>query len=142
MKKIYIINGPNLNFTGIREVEIYGSLKYEDMMKVLMDEYSEIFDINIFQSNYEGEIIDILQKAYYNNIDGVIINAGAYTHYSYAIRDAISSINIPTIEVHLSDIYKREEFRKISVISDSCILKIHGKGINSYREALDYFTKG
>ena len=97
--------------------------------------------IEIFQSNYEGRIIDILQNAYYEKIDGIVINPGAYTHYSYAIHDAIKAVSIPTVEVHLSDIHKREEFRKISVTAPACVLQIYGKGKEGYVEAVEYLIK-
>lgn len=137
--KIYIVNGPNLNFLGIREKKIYGSETYQDLVQYLNTiAFQEDIELEVFQSNSEGEIIDILQSAYYDDIDGVIINAGAYTHYSYAIRDAIASIQIPTIEVHLSNIMKREEFRKKSVIKDVCKASFFGKGFESYKEAIIY----
>ena len=135
--KILVINGPNLNFLGIREKSIYGSSDYNDLIKYLNDLANEYnFDIEVKQSNYEGEIIDFLQKAYFEKVDGIVINAGAYTHYSYAIRDAISSIRIPTVEVHLSDITKREEFRKISVIREVCCDSFYGKHFESYKEGI------
>lgn len=118
---ILIINGPNLNFLGIREPNIYNSSTYDDL-KAYLNQYATKNNINleIFQSNYEGAIIDELQKAYFEKVDGIVINPGAFTHYSYAILDAIKSINIPTIEVHLTNINEREEFRKVSVIRDAC----------------------
>ena len=107
---ILIINGPNLNFLGIREPNIYNSSTYDDL-KAYLNQYATKNNINleIFQSNYEGAIIDELQKAYFEKVDGIVINPGAFTHYSYAILDAIKSINIPTIEVHLTNINEREE---------------------------------
>lgn len=119
---ILIINGPNLNFLGIREPNIYNSSTYDDL-KAYLNQYATKNNINleIFQSNYEGAIIDELQKAYFEKVDGIVINPGAFTHYSYSILDAIKSINIPTIEVHLTNINEREEFRKVSVIRDACL---------------------
>ena len=137
--KILVINGPNLNFLGIREKSIYGTQNYNDLVKYLQDlgkEYN--FECEVKQSNCEGTIIDFLQDAYFDKVDGIVINAGAYTHYSYAIRDAISSCMIPTIEVHLSDITKREEFRKISVIKEVCKASFYGKHFESYKEAILY----
>lgn len=133
MKRILIIHGPNLNFLGIREKEVYGNLSFDTLNELLIKTGEEIgFNVEIFQSNFEGALIDKLQEAYFDKVDGIIINPGAYTHYSYALRDAISSVNIPTVEVHLSNIHKREEFRHISVTAPSCMGQIVGFGINSY----------
>ena len=138
--KILIINGPNLNFLGIREPQIYGHLTYNNLKEYLSNEAKNLdLEIEIYQSNHEGSIIDKLQEAYYNKVNGIVINAGAYTHYSYAILDAIKSTMIPTIEVHLSDITKRESFRANSVIRDACIASYYGKGFESYKEALIHF---
>jgi len=140
VKKIVVINGPNLNFLGIREKSVYGKMNYQEVIEYLMDyAKKENIDLDIFQSNCEGQIIDRIQKCYFDGVDGIIINPGAYTHYSYAIRDAIASVMIPTIEIHISNIYEREDFRKISVIKDVCIYQIYGKGIKGYIEALEYF---
>lgn len=139
---ILIINGPNLNLLGIREPDVYGKNTYNDLVNIVTDHAKRNnINIEIKQSNHEGQIIDFLHEAYFNKVDGIILNAGAYTHYSYAIHDAISSINIPTVEVHLSDITKRESFRQLSVIKDVCVTSIMGKGINSYIEALDYLKE-
>lgn len=137
MKKILIINGPNLNFLGIRETKIYGTDNYEGLCNYIKENFkNQNVLIEIKQSNYEGEIIDFLQKAYFEKVNGIVINPGAYTHYSYAIFDAIKSVMIPTVEVHLSDIYSREEFRKISVIASACVTQISGKGKMGYIEAV------
>ena len=133
MRKICVIHGPNLNFTGIREKGIYGTRTLDDINNRIMDEAQKMgFEIDIFQSNYEGAIIDKLQKCYYDNVDGIIINPGAYTHYSYAIHDAIASVQIPTIEVHLSNIHKRDEFRHKSVTAPACVGQMCGFGENGY----------
>lgn len=139
--KILVLNGPNLNFLGIREKSIYGNMDYNELVGYIKSESERILDdisIEVKQSNSEGIIIDILQQAYYEEIDGIVINPGAYTHYSYAIFDAIKSIQIPTVEVHISNIHEREEFRKISVTSPACIHQIYGKGIEGYTEAVSY----
>ena len=142
MKKIFIINGPNLNFLGIRETGIYGNDNCDSLCSYIQEKfYDRNVKIEIFQSNYEGKIIDIIQNAYYEKIDGIVINPGAYTHYSYAIHDAIKSVSIPAVEVHLSDIHKREEFRKISVTAPACVLQIYGKGKEGYVEAVEYLIK-
>ena len=138
MKKIMIINGPNLNFLGIREKDIYGNDDYESICSYIKDKFSDKkVRIDILQSNSEGKIIDFLQSAYFRNFDGIVINPGAYTHYSYAIFDAIKSILIPTVEVHLSNIHEREAFRKTSVIAPACIAQIYGKGKEGYIEAVE-----
>ncbi len=133
MKKIRVINGPNINFTGIREKGIYGSLNYNDIIKLIEDKAKELdFEIDCFQSNHEGEIIDYIQRCFLEGVDGIVINPGAYTHYSYAIRDAIASVNIPVVEVHMSNIHKREEFRHLSVTVPVCVGQICGFGHFGY----------
>ncbi len=140
MKNLVIINGPNLNFLGIRQKDIYGTKTLNDIEKLVLKKCKSLnFNIEFFSSNLEGEIINYLQKCYFNKIDGIIINAGAFTHYSYAIRDAISSINIPTIEIHISNVYNREKFRHKSVLASVCIGQICGFSENSYILALDAF---
>lgn len=136
--KFLIINGPNINFVGIREKGIYGAENYADICRDLI-EYAENcgIELEIWQSNHEGEIIDKIQSIYNTDILGVVINPGAYTHYSYAIADAIKSVEQPFVEVHFSDINSREDFRKISVTKPSCIKQISGCGKNGYYMALD-----
>jgi len=130
--KILIINGPNLNLIGKRESEVYGNESLEDIKTWLMSQPEfQTHDIEWFQSNHEGTIIDKLHDSI-NKKNGIVINAGALTHYSYSLRDAILSINIPAVEVHLSDINNREPFRKNSVIKDVCINQISGEGKKSY----------
>jgi 3-dehydroquinate dehydratase-2 len=139
--KIQVINGPNLNMLGIREPEIYGTLTLEEINRQVLRRGAELgFDIEFFQSNHEGAIIDKIQECY-GNTDGIVINPGAYTHYSIAIRDALAAVGIPTVEVHLSDINSREDFRKISVIKNVCVKQIWGKGVQSYTEALEVLAK-
>ena len=138
---ILILNGPNLNMMGIREPEIYCYKTYsdlEDFLNSLKSKYS--IELDIKQTNLEGILIDLL---HYSNdrFDGVILNAGAFTHYSYALFDAIKSIQIPVVEVHLSDITKREEFRKKSVIRDACVTSIMGFGFKSYEKGIEYLLK-
>ena len=140
--KLLIINGPNLNLIGRREVDVYGKENLDQIINWVSENIeSAKVDLIWFQSNSEGDIIDKLHWAMNNKIEGVIINPGAYTHYSYAIRDAISSIEIPTIEVHLSNIEERENFRKISVVKDVCIKQIKGKGKEGYLEAIKILCK-
>jgi len=135
--KLLIINGPNLNMLGIREPGIYGKSTLADL-KALITAHCEGKDIQLdfFQSNHEGAIVDRIQVAY-NRVDGIIINPAAYTHTSVAILDALKAVGIPTVEVHLSDIETREEFRKHSYISPACIATIKGKHFQGYLEAVD-----
>jgi 3-dehydroquinate dehydratase II len=136
--KILVMNGPNLNFLGIREKGIYGSQDYHYLLG-LLEEKAKEDDITIetFQSNSEGELIDRIQKAYFDEVDGIVINPGAYTHYSYAIRDALASITAPIIEVHISNIHKREEFRHQSVTAPVVTGQIVGLGFQGYLLAVD-----
>ncbi len=136
-KKIKVIHGPNLNMLGIREPEIYGHETLADLEAYIIKEATRLnFEVSCFQSNSEGAIIDEIQSCY-NTFHGIILNAGAYTHYSYAIRDAISSVMIPCVEVHLSNILEREDFRHISVIEPVCIKQIMGLGKEGYALALN-----
>lgn len=139
--KIMVINGPNLNMLGVREPDVYGSKGYADL-----EQYIEVYaeqkncEAVVLQSNGEGELIDFIHHAL-GNCDGIIINPGAYTHYSYAIRDAIASVNLPTVEVHISNIHQREEFRHQSVTAPVCIGQICGLGFRGYTLAIDYLTE-
>lgn len=135
MIQIQIINGPNLNLIGKREPEIYGTESFDDYFYSLRKEFPKIA-LHYFQSNHEGDLIDKLHEIGFE-YDGIILNAGAYTHYSYALADAIKAIKVPVIEVHISDIYNREEFRKISVTGVNCCKVISGKGLDGYREAIE-----
>lgn len=136
--KLLIINGPNLNFLGIREQGIYGSRDYSVLLGLIDKKAEELgIEAEVFQSNGEGEIIDALQKAYKEKFDGIIINPAAYTHYSYAIRDALASLTIPKIEVHISNVYQREDFRHTSVTVPVCDGQITGLGLEGYLLAMD-----
>ena len=141
--KILVINGPNLNFLGIREKNIYGNQDYESLVKMIREHADAIgAEVEVFQSNHEGAIIDKLQESYFNGTDGIVINPGAYTHYSYAIHDALKSLEKPVkVEVHISDIQSREDFRKVSVTAPACDRQIYGKGLDGYLEAMDYVTE-
>ena len=136
--KILVINGPNLNMLGIREPEHYGKETYE-MLTDKIQNYCDKKGVNVsfFQSNHEGALVDEIQKAYFDKVDGIVINPGAYTHTSVAILDAVKSVMIPTVEVHISKVNKREEFRKISFIRQAAICCIEGKGTDGYLEAVD-----
>lgn len=129
-----IINGPNLNLLGKREPEIYGNTRFEDFLPSVRNAFKQ-HTIAYFQSNHEGSIIDKIHEVGFS-YDGIILNAGAYTHYSYAIADALKSISTPTIEIHISDIYAREGFRKTSVTGENCIEIVSGKGLEGYNIAL------
>lgn len=136
MKKIFVINGPNLNLLGTREKDIYGTATLSDIASSVMKEAQALeMDVDFIQTNHEGEIIDKIHEAR-GKYDLVILNPGAYTHYSAAIRDAVKAVELPCIEVHLSNIYAREEFRSMSMIAPVCIGQISGFGANSYIMAL------
>lgn len=138
--KILIINGPNLNMLGRREELFYGTESFEKILDQLKERYPD-FDLEYFQSNVEGEIVTRIQQAADQDLKGLIINAGAYTHYSYAIHDALLIPQIPKVEVHLSNIYQREEFRRKSVISSACDGIIAGFGKESYRLAIEFLAQ-
>jgi 3-dehydroquinate dehydratase-2 len=135
--RIIIINGPNLNFLGKREPDTYGSMTLWDLENRLKEKFSKI-KLEFYQSNSEGAIVDFLQKAMDGSVGGVVLNAGAYSHYSYAIRDAIAMLPVPVIEVHISNTYAREEFRRTSVFSAVCKGVIAGLGTDGYELALQY----
>lgn len=137
--KLLVINGPNLNFLGIREKSVYGTQDYQYLLDLIQKKAQETgCDIAVFQSNHEGAIIDKLQEAYFDGTEGIVINPGAFTHYSYAIRDALASITVPKVEIHISDITSREAFRKISVTAPVCDRQIYGQGLDGYLQAIDY----
>ena len=138
--KLFIINGPNLNMLGIREPDIYGTLTLKDIeSKIKLYCKKKQIDVEFYQSNHEGEIVDIIQSAY-QKADGIVINPAAYTHTSVAILDALKAVNIDTVEVHLSDVDEREDFRKLSYVSLFAKKIIKGKGVDGYIEAIDFFV--
>ena len=139
MEKILVINGPNINFLGIREKGIYGQDNYDTLVNMIEDKAKELgVEVEVFQNNSEGAIIDRIQKAYYEKVSGIVINPGAYTHYSIAIRDALGSIeDIPKIEVHISNVHKREEFRHTSVTVPVCNGQMVGLGLKGYLYAME-----
>jgi len=141
MPKILVVNGPNLNLLGSREPEIYGRLTLEEINRALTERAkTEGIDLEFFQSNHEGEIIDFIQRQA-PQAAGMIFNPGALTHYSLALRDAVTSVGVRTIEVHLSNIYGREEFRRHSVVAGACVGQISGLGVGSYYAALTWFIE-
>ena len=137
--KLLVINGPNLNFLGIREKSVYGTQDYDALLQMIAKKGEETNSvIEVFQSNHEGAIIDRIQDSYFDGTEGIVINPGAFTHYSYAIRDALASITVPKVEIHISDITKREEFRKVSVTAPVCDRQIYGQGLEGYLQAIDF----
>lgn len=140
--KVLVINGANINMLGIREKEIYGAQDYGDL-KIMIFDYcrKNDIDVEIEQSNHEGELIDIIQQALNDEVDGIVINPGAYTHTSIGILDALKAVNIPTVEVHISDINNREEFRKFSYVSLYAEKRIIGHGLQGYIEAIEYLKE-
>ncbi|MBQ7343627.1 MAG: type II 3-dehydroquinate dehydratase [Clostridia bacterium] len=142
MKKLYyIINGPNLNMLGIREPEHYGKESYKALVKSVKDTAKELgVRIKLYQSNHEGDLVDKIQEAYFKGATGIVINPGAYTHTSVALLDAVKSTRLPTVEVHISKVEEREDFRQISYISLAAEKRITGRGIAGYSEALRYLA--
>ena len=139
--KLLLLNGPNLNFLGIRENGVYGTEDYGYLVRMMKEKAErEGHELDIYQSNFEGGLIDKIQEAYYNGTEGIIINPGAFTHYSYALRDALSSVEIPKVEVHISNVHKREEFRHTSVTAPVCDGQVLGLGLKGYALAMDYLT--
>ncbi len=138
--KILVINGPNLNFLGIRNRAVYGNEDYDFLLNMIARKgEEENCQIEVFQSNHEGAIIDRIQDACFDGTEGIVINPGAYTHYSYAIHDALESVTtMQKVEIHISDITKREAFRRVSVTAPACDKQIYGKGLDGYLEAIDF----
>ncbi|MGN0170075.1 MAG: type II 3-dehydroquinate dehydratase [Lachnospiraceae bacterium] len=136
--KIKVINGPNLNMLGIREPGIYGQDSYASLVKRIEEHAEEKnIQVEVCQSNHEGDLVDMIQQAY-GNADGIVINPGAYTHTSIAILDAAKAVALPIVEVHISDVSRREDFRQVSYIRQACVKTITGHGLNGYLEAMDY----
>ena len=139
---ILVINGPNINMLGIREPDIYGSENYDGLCsRVSSHAAGKGIGCQILQSNHEGDLVDMIQRAFFDKVDGLVFNPGAYTHTSIAIADALKATRIPTVEVHISDVSSREAFRQISYIRESCIATVSGKGIDGYLEAIDIICK-
>ena len=139
--RLLVLNGPNINFLGIREKGIYGNQDYDSLITMLKDKAAaEGHEVEVWQSNYEGALIDRIQAAFHDGTEGLIINPGAFTHYSYAVRDALASVEMPKVEVHISNIHKREEFRHTSVTAPVCTGQIAGFGLKSYAMAMDFLT--
>ncbi|MCR4557672.1 MAG: type II 3-dehydroquinate dehydratase [Saccharofermentans sp.] len=139
--KILVLNGPNLNMLGIREPDIYGSSTYDDLIALITSYCGEKgVEVKCLQSNHEGDLVDYIQQAFFDKIDGIVINPGAYTHTSVALLDALKAVSIPAVEVHISKVDEREDFRQISYVSYYCSKTITGKGFDGYLEAIDYLS--
>ena len=140
--KLLVLNGPNLNFIGIREPNIYGKETYSDLCNFLNECVKDKnVELEIKQSNHEGFLVDFIHQGYFDKVDGIIINPGAYTHTSIALRDAIACCRIHVVEVHISDIAMREEFRRVSLLSDVCSHSIIGHGVDGYKQAVEWIIK-
>ncbi len=138
MKKLFIINGPNLNMLGIREPDIYGKKTYADLCKYIKESADKLgAEVEFFQSNHEGALVDKIQEAY-NNADGIVINPGAYTHTSVALLDAVKAVGVPTVEVHISKVDEREAFRQVSYIRAACVKTVSGYGFDGYVMAMEH----
>ena len=142
MKKIYILNGPNLNMLGIREPEQYGNESYAHLVDVISEHANKNgYEAITFQSNHEGDLVDKIQEAYFDGALGIVINPGAYTHTSIAILDAVKAVKLPTVEVHISKVEEREDFRQISYVRLAAVKTITGHGLSGYTEALDFLLE-
>lgn len=139
--KFLILNGPNINILGIREPDIYGRQTYDDLVKLIKCHAEELgVEVEFVQSNHEGDLVDAIQNAYFSHTDGIVFNPAAYTHTSVAIADAVKGVGIPTVEVHISDVSKRESFRQVSYISAAAVKTIAGQGLDGYNQALDFLV--
>ena len=138
--KILVLNGPNINMLGIREPQIYGSQTYEDLKALVLANANDV-EIEFYQSNQEGELVDKIQEAYFNGTDGIIFNPAAYTHTSVAILDALKATKTPCVEVHISNPDEREAFRRVSYVREACLKAITGEGLNGYVSALEFLKE-
>ena len=139
--KILVLNGPNLNMLGIREPDIYGASTYDDLISMITSHCEKNgIEAKCLQSNHEGDLVDYIQQAYFDKVDGIVINPGAYTHTSVALLDALKAVQIPAVEVHISKVNEREAFRQISYVSYYCSKTITGKGFDGYIEAIDFLN--
>ena len=137
--KLYVLNGPNLNMLGIREPDQYGTVNYDELVAMIENHCNSLgINVVIYQSNHEGDLVDKIQEAYFEWADGIVINPGAYTHTSIALLDAVKAVKLPTIEVHISKVEEREDFRQVSYIRAACQKTITGLGVKGYLDAIDY----
>ena len=140
--KILVLNGPSMNMLGIREPEIYGRETYDDLVNRISEYAGKLgAEVSFYQSNHEGSLVDAIQKAYFDRIEGIIFNPAAYTHTSVAIADALKAVGIPTVEVHVSDVSSRESFRQISFVREVCVKTISGMGLRGYLAAMDFLVE-
>ena len=141
--KILVLNGPNMNMLGIRQPEIYGRATYQDLVDMIQAEADRMgVEVSFFQSNHEGALVDAIHQAYFDKVDGIVLNPAAYTHTSVALCDAVKAVAIPTVEVHISDVTQREDFRQVSYVRSACVATVMGKGSAGYLEAMDLLLKG
>ena len=141
--RILVLNGPNINMLGVREPELYGRQTYEDLLSMIREEADRLgVEVECVQSNHEGTLVDEIQKAYFNKTDGIVLNPAAYTHTSVAILDALKAVNIPTVEVHITNPDIREDFRRVSYVRDAVIATIRGHGTEGYLEAMRFLVNG
>ena len=141
--KLMVINGPNLNMLGIREPTIYGSGTYTELLDMIRAHAGKRgAEVSFFQSNHEGALVDAIQQAYFDGVEGIILNPAAYTHTSVALLDALKAVAIPAVEVHISDVAAREDFRQISYVRPACIATVTGRGFAGYLDAMDILLKG
>ena len=139
--KFFVLNGPNINMLGIREPAIYGKDTYEDLQDYVRKGCGKLgAEVSFYQSNHEGDLVDAIQQAYFDKVDGIIFNPAAYTHTSVAILDAVKAVGIPTVEVHISDVSKREDFRQVSYVRSACVKTIAGHGFAGYVMAAEYLA--
>ena len=140
---ILVINGPNMNMLGIRQPEVYGRETYEDLCAMIQAEADRLgVEVSFFQSNHEGALVDAIQQAYFDKVDGIIFNPAAYTHTSVALLDALKAVAIPTVEVHISDVSRREDFRRCSYVRPACVATVMGRGFAGYLDAMDILLRG
>lgn len=140
--KFLVLNGPNINILGIREPEIYGRQSYDELCALIKEHAEELgVQVEFYQSNHEGDLVDEIQRAYFDGVDGIVFNPAAYTHTSVAIADAVKGVGIPTVEVHISEVSEREAFRQVSYIRDVAAKTITGRGFAGYTDAMDFLVK-
>lgn len=140
--KILVLNGPNINILGIREPEIYGRQSYDELCALIKEHAKKLgVQVEFYQSNHEGDLVDAIQRAYFDGVDGIVFNPAAYTHTSVAIADAVKGVGIPTVEVHISEVSEREAFRQVSYIRDVAVKTITGRGFAGYTDAMDFLVK-
>ena len=140
--KVLVINGPNMNMLGVRQPEIYGQKTYQDLLDMIGAEAERLgVEVTFFQSNHEGALVDAIQRAYFDGVDGIVMNPAAYTHTSVALLDAVKAVGIPTVEVHVSDPDGREEFRHVSYVRAACVKTVKGHGLEGYLEALRFLVE-